>query len=256
MEYEYNLGDMGMKFSTGLQDGYVPTYNFERMARGLHVALPAKVISFDGNASVDIQPMGFQIGADDTRHKYPVIEKVPIATFRAGGFVITFPIKADDEGLAVFCDKNIDFLKNASFVNENYHYHELTDAFFIPGCVYTLKPVQAWDLDKVVIRNEKNSARITIAENGDIELSTQNKILFNAIDDIEIKSTGKILMSGTNVDLSDDLKIKSGDVSVSGDISASGNVSASGDVKAGSTSLSSHVHTSASPGSPTSPPTS
>ena len=178
------------------------------------------------------------------------------STYRAGGFIVTFPIKPGDEGTVVFCDKNIDFLKNASFVNERYHYHELTDAIFFPGLVYTLNPVESWDADNVSIRNEENTARIMIDPDGNIILDTEAKILMNAKEGIEMTTEGefsvmadaainlstngdmssdiggKFKVSSTNMDLDSDLEIKSG-----GTIK-----SVSGDVVATTVSLKNHTH--------------
>jgi len=220
--------------------------------------------------------MGFQIDIEDKRHKYPVIQRVPIAVYRAGGFCVTVPIKVGDEGMAIFADKNIDFLQNSSFVNENFHYHELTDAIFIPGIVYTLSPVKEWDTEKISIRNEENTARITIAPNGDIELKTDAKILFNAEGGIEsntaadiisnaggnVKTTagGQFTVNSTNMDLAASLTIKGGNITASGTvqgaaivaasgtggtggITASGDIrSTGGDVIAGSVTLKTHTH--------------
>lgn len=109
-------------------------------ARGLRVALPARVESYDpATQQVSAQPLvleGF-VGEDGERatERLPVINGVPVVFPGAGGFRVTFPVAVGDTVLLVFSSSSIDrWLALGGEVDpQDDRRHSINDAVAIPG---------------------------------------------------------------------------------------------------------------------------
>jgi hypothetical protein len=106
----------------------------------LHVALPAKVESYDATKQlVNVKPLvkDFYFDADGEKQavSIPVIPNVPVVFPGAGGFRLTFPIAAGDTVLLVFAERSIDvWLEKGTEVDPlDFRRHDLSDAIAIPG---------------------------------------------------------------------------------------------------------------------------
>jgi hypothetical protein len=65
----------------------------------------------------------------------PPFDHVPVAFSQGGGFVITHPVKKDDEGIAIFASRCIDGWHSKGGVQEEPYRrrHHQSDAMYIPG---------------------------------------------------------------------------------------------------------------------------
>lgn len=114
---------------------YAIEQQIKRAQSNIYTALPAKVISFNGH-TVQCQPMINRMLADGKEISIPALVDVPAQFPHAGGFCITVPIKAGDEGIVIFSSRCIDgwFASgNASKPLDN-RINDLSDGFFIVGC--------------------------------------------------------------------------------------------------------------------------
>lgn len=100
----------------------------------IRVAMPAKVLSFDGKHTVTAQIMIKQ-NVSGEQVSYPPIPDVPVSFLRAGGFVVTVPVKVGDEGTLLFYDRCIDGWYSSGNESEimDFRLHDLSDASFLPG---------------------------------------------------------------------------------------------------------------------------
>ncbi|WP_410679089.1 Gp138 family membrane-puncturing spike protein [Avibacterium paragallinarum] len=104
--------------------------------RQLHTALPAKVIHFHPTKqTVSLAVQIKQVLVDGKSIAIPPLMDVPICYPRGGGFAITFPLRAGDEGIAIFSERCIDGWWQSGNASEplDHRFHDLSDAMFIPG---------------------------------------------------------------------------------------------------------------------------
>lgn len=111
-------------------------------ARGLYVALPARVEEYEpGRQVVRAQPMVGTLRVDsdgeELEELFPSIVDVPVCWLGAGGARLTFPVAAGDFGLLLFSDRSLDEWKVNRGVQpgvpNDMRTHSIHDAFFLPG---------------------------------------------------------------------------------------------------------------------------
>lgn len=102
-------------------------------------ALPALIVSFDASKRTCVAQATIQMQFCDEKKKtqwltLPVIPDVPVQFPGGGGFVMTFPLKAGDEGILIFASRCIDHWWEHGEVQQQaeLRMHDLSDAFFIP----------------------------------------------------------------------------------------------------------------------------
>lgn len=100
----------------------------------IRVAMPAKVLSFDGKHTVTAQIMIKQ-NINGQQVSYPPIPDVPVSFLRAGGFSVTVPVRVGDEGTLLFYDRCIDGWYASGNESEimDFRLHDLSDASFLPA---------------------------------------------------------------------------------------------------------------------------
>ena len=114
----------------------------------IHSAMPGNIVSFDANAmTVVVQPaiQGLFTQPDATRKPITIqnIPDVPVFFPAGGGYTLTFPIKAGDECLIVFSERNIDnwFQHGGTMPPADLRMHDITDAFALVGLRNTTRPL-------------------------------------------------------------------------------------------------------------------
>lgn len=140
----------------------------KRAQSNIYTALPAKVISFDGH-TVNCQVMINRVVANGQEITIPPLVDVPAQFPHAGGFCITVPIKAGDEGLVIFSSRCIDgwFASgNASKPLDN-RINDLSDGFFIVGCNSVPNKIPDFYHDGVSMQTDDGSTHIRLT-NGTI----------------------------------------------------------------------------------------
>lgn len=106
----------------------------------LHVALPAKVESYDAAAqTVVVKPQTKRIArnADDDRivDELPSIPAVPVSWPRGGGYFMSMPLAAGDGGMIICCDVDLGAWRDSGLVSDpgDERRHGLQNAIFVPG---------------------------------------------------------------------------------------------------------------------------
>lgn len=101
---------------------------------------------------------GVETNSDGTQSyvNMPALLDVPICFPSAGGFLITLPIKAGDEILAVIASRCIDaWWQNGGFQNPmELRMHDLSDGFAIPGPRSLPNVVSGISADGLQVRND------------------------------------------------------------------------------------------------------
>lgn len=126
--------------------------------------------------------------------KIPLLFDVPVFMPRAGDFVITMPIRENDECLVCFADTCIDdWFQRGGEDNEQLagRRHDLSDAFALCGVWNQTRVIANYSTDSVVIRNETKQDYIEL-KNNEIIINSANTVNIKSTSEINIESQGNI----------------------------------------------------------------
>lgn len=137
----------------------------------LWTAIPGIIqsVNFD-NMTVEVQPtIQARIQAPNGSFSFvnlPVLVDVPIVFPSAGGYTITFPIKANDEVLVIFSSRCIDawWSSGQISVQAELRLHDLSDGFAIPGPKSVPNVISNISTDSLQIRNNSGSTFIDVKD--------------------------------------------------------------------------------------------
>jgi len=136
----------------------------------IRVAIPGIVQSFDPiEQTVTVQPaIRERIRDQDGNMQFvdlPLLLDVPIVFPRAGGFVLTMPVKQGDECLVVFSDMCIDaWWSNGDVQNQiEKRRHDLSDAFAILGAWSQPRVISDYNTDSAQLRTDDGAVTINVA---------------------------------------------------------------------------------------------
>ena len=142
--------------------------------KNLRVAMPVKVVSFNAKRqTVSCQPMIKATLSQGGSIALPILADVPVKFPRGGGFAVTFPISAGDEGIAIINDRCIDGWYQSGEASEplDYRMHDLSDACFLPGFSSIPNTIPALATDAIVMRTLDNSAYLKLDSSGKLEIN-------------------------------------------------------------------------------------
>ncbi len=184
----------------------------------LHTALPAKVVNFD--ATKQTVTLAVQIKmqlADGSGAEIPPLVDVPVSFPRGGGFAVTFPLQAGDEGIAVFSERCIDgwWQNGSTSLPLDFRLHDLSDAMFIPGVCSVPNAIKGFF-------------------NGGLSMQTLDGATYIRIENGAIQIKGDITHNGNMTHI--------GDTGQTGAFHASGEISSDTDISAAGISGKSHKH--------------
>lgn len=233
--------------------GIVNKVNFSQMTIDVEPTIQGSITDKDGNVDwVDL----------------PTLINCPIVFPSGGGFTLTLPIDEEDEVLVIFACRCIDAWWQSGGIQKpiELRMHDLSDGFAIPGINSLPHVIPNISATEAQLRTDDGLTYVSIAPGGIVKVTAPTSVTITAP---VTNVMGNLVVSGSILGAS--LATSgSGAATIGGNISASGSVSAAsasisgavsagsvastGDVVAGSVSLETHVHTSNTPGNPTSPP--
>lgn len=146
----------------------------------MRCAAPAIVKSFDEEKqTVSVQIVTkervFNNGEYQIK-KIPIIEQVPIYMVRAGGFVVTVPVKEGDECLLIFADTCIDaWFQNGGEENQQIFQrrHDLSDCFALCGPWNQNRVIRNYCLDGIELRTDDGSTSLKIKD-GEVVIKSES----------------------------------------------------------------------------------
>lgn len=117
----------------------------------------------------------------------PVLVDVPICFPSGGGFIITMPIKADDEVLVVFSSRCLDAWWQSGGIQRpmEARMHDLSDGFAIPGPRSVPKVAPAINTSDLQIRNNAGTVYLSIGADGKIGFKNATTDLKTVLTDLE-----------------------------------------------------------------------
>lgn len=106
----------------------------------IHTALPGQIVSYNptkmtASVQIGIQAMHEKIDGSIEAMTILPIQDVPVHFPGGGGHTLTFPVKAGDECLVIFAERNIDnwFQHGGTQQPGDYRMHDINDAFVMVG---------------------------------------------------------------------------------------------------------------------------
>lgn len=189
-------------------------------------ALPGYVTAVDlAKQTVSVQPTvkGEVSSADGTSKavNMPVLVDVPICWPKAGGFALTFPVKAGDEVLVVFASRCIDawWQSGGVGVPVESRMHDLSDGFAILAPSSQAKKYNNVSSSNVQLRNESGDTYV------------------------EITADGKARIVGAStIDIAAPTININGNINMTGNITATGQMTQTGGMSIGGITFGSHKH--------------
>lgn len=200
----------------------------------LRVCIPAIVQSFDAaTQTVSVQIAISELIRFPSGGKYvavPPINKVPVCLPRAGGFSLTLPLTAGDEGFLVFCDTCIDlwwqnggqqpapatlvdgaWQGGAPLFQPNHEWrrrHDVTDCGFFPMGWSQPRVLSNYSEDSAQLRSDDGTVVIDVAEAG--VTVTAPKVTVNSSGDVDITAAGNVNIQDKNFLLHEHVGVQSG----------------------------------------------
>ena len=138
----------------------------------VHTMLPAKILSFDE----ELQTVDVEIEIQRNYHgkvqTISTLKDVPIEYPRAGGYIITFPIKPGDQCKLSFCDRSIDnWLLDAGTVDpKDSRAHSLSDAVACVGLWDRTNPIKDYNTEEPEFRTEDGLKKVWLSDDGWVEM--------------------------------------------------------------------------------------
>lgn len=185
---------------------------------GIWTAMPAILQKYDATkltcqAQPAIQAQVRSSSGSISNQTLPLLVDCPVVFPGGGGYVLTFPLAANDEGLIIIASRCIDaWWQNGGIQPQaELRMHDLSDGFFLPGVFSVPRVPSNIATDRVQLRSNDGSCSISL-ESGHV---------------CEIIAPGGIKMTGP--------------VSITGDVTATGLIEA-GHGTVDSVKLQTHKH--------------
>lgn len=170
-----------------------PLSPFQAALKGLQsrmwTALPCIVVDYSAaKMTCTLQP-AVQGQTQDVDQNWknvnlPVLQDVPVQFPSGGNFVMSFPITAGDEGVAIFSSRCIDSWWSSGGVQPQaeYRMHHLSDAMFVPGIFSQARKVANINTTDVQLRTKDGMTKISISADGHVTLSAAGGALSMDLD--------------------------------------------------------------------------
>jgi hypothetical protein len=170
----------------------------ESSMRDLMVVLPVKVVTYNGEdqpPTVKLQPT-VQIKKQMPDGKVvnvtlPEIPRAPVHFAGGGGYTLTHPISEGDEGHIMIASRSIESWMDKGGVQPpaHAHYHDLTDAIFIPGLRSKPRALSNLSTNSVQLRSDDGNAVLDFT-------SSTMKLTFSGGGEFVFNSNGDFTATG------------------------------------------------------------
>ena len=177
-----------------------PLVAYRRAFRGfisdVWTALPGIVQSYDAaKRTVTVQPaiqaqVQNNVTGEWSSVNLPVLPDVPVLFAGGGGFLITVPISAGDEGLVVFASRCIDAWWQQGGVQpqaEN-RMHDLSDGFFLPSPMSQPQEIPDVSSTSVQIRSKDGAKFMEFTAAGDLRCTGNIIAGFDTVDQVGLQT--------------------------------------------------------------------
>lgn len=155
---------------------------FQNLMKSVGTSVPAVVLNFYPDKQLaDIKIAIDGVDAEGNVLKQQPILSVPVFFQGSSNFSIQHEVKAGDEGIAVFSQRCIDnWLSKGSGNPPNmFRFHDFNDAMFLCGLRSSPHRISSFNNDGIGIHKNDGSQKISIKNDGTIEITTTGKANVN-----------------------------------------------------------------------------
>lgn len=185
------------------------------MQADLWTALPAEVVSFNAaQRTVVAQPtIRCRVENPDSSTRWetmPQFYDVVVQFPGGGGFVLTFPLKAGDEGIIIFASRCIDAWWQSSGIQNQaeMRMHDLSDGFFIPTVRSVPNVEPSISTSHAELRSEDGGTFVRLTSGGNVEIMTP--------------ATASVTADTVNVVGAESVNINAGQINITGELVING----------------------------------
>lgn len=165
-------------------------------ARTISVGKVSKVFA---NGWVEVAPQIQMVARNEdgveTPTDLPALSRIPVAHFKAGGFIITLPVKSGDEGIILFSDRGLSLWKETGrkAPPRESEFHGLNGAIFLP--MPTSKPgyIKNYNPSELYVGAEDQSGFLKFGAGGQATLHASGGLL---VDTPTVQFTGNAEIAG------------------------------------------------------------
>ena len=215
--------------------------NMKILKANLNTAIVGEIVTFDPATVTAEIKIGVEFFMQDgTTKPLTNLLHVPIMVLQAGGFTMTFPVKAGDECLILFQMRDIStWIENGSIIKPvSNRQLNISDAVALVGIQSAKTRVQNYDPDNMKISSE--NASVTITPDGAITIDSRDVLSITADSGVEI--TGDVAITG--------------DIEITGETLMTGSLEVTGTIQDSGSCLTNHTHNVSEAGDVTLPPNS
>lgn len=145
-----------------------------------------RVTKVFANGWVEVDPQIQMVERDNKGVEAPVsigvLSRIPVGLFKAGGFVLTLPVAAGDEGIILFSDRSLSLWKETGkkAPPRETEFHGLSGAVFVPFPTSKPGAIQGFDSNRLYVGMEDKSAYLAIGKAGNVTVHAATQILFDS----------------------------------------------------------------------------
>ena len=165
--------------------------------KDLHTVIPGKIERFDSDTQLaQIKPLIKRRFVNNQEVELPLCINCPVMFPRAGGFVMTFPVKVGDECLVVFSERSLDTWLQSAGVQPplDTRRHSLSDAIAILGLYSQPNKLGSFHNTGVEIKNDAGTTYFRLDDSG---ITIKGNVDIDGDVDITGDSTASDHISGT-----------------------------------------------------------
>lgn len=135
-----------------------------------------RVTKIFSNGWVEVDPQIQMVERDNNGVERPksigVLSRIPVALFKAGGFVLTLPVSLGDEGMIFFSDRSLSLWKETGkkAPPRETEFHGLSGAVFMPCPTSRPGAIKNFDSTALYAGLEDRSAFLRISPGGKINI--------------------------------------------------------------------------------------
>ena len=186
--------------------GELITAAIDKAKSQMVTSLPAKVVSFDADkqtAKLQITVKAYVQQEDGSTKAvdYPQLEDVPVQFPGGGDQVMTFPIKAGDEGLVSFASRSVDSWQQSGGdqAPQDAGMNNLSSGFFQPGfrSEPSAKKLTGVSTSAVEMRSVDGNTRVSVSQAGGMSVATNKSVAVSAAQGVTIGGGGETAITGT-----------------------------------------------------------
>lgn len=163
------------------------------MMKGVYTSVPGHIVTFNAATQKAQVKIGIErVDKNGIASDIPVIDDVPVLFSGGTQFMVTHQINTGDEGLIVFSQRCIDGWKQTGGVASNplARFHDIHDAFFIPGVRPLATRISGFANDGVRIQSRDGDTHVWLKASGEI-------IADNSLANVQISDAGDVNITAT-----------------------------------------------------------